>query len=69
VAVEPCAPMYPSEAHLGWVRVLAHEGEDAPPSTDFQNQISSKADGIAINFGFSERSRGNVIATSPASSW
>ena len=42
--------MIQDEAHLGWVQVLAHEGQDVPPSTEFQIQINTKG---LIRKGFS----------------
>jgi hypothetical protein len=61
LAAEPCAPMYPEEAGLGWVCVLAHEGEDAPPTGEFQQGVNAKADPIARSFGYAHRSNAVVI--------
>lgn len=63
LAAETCDPLYDSEAYLGWVRVLAHEGYDDPPSPEFQQQIRARATQVAETFGFSERTAGITIAT------
>jgi hypothetical protein len=62
LAAEMCSSLYESEASLGWVRVIAHEGHDAPPSPEFQGQIRNRASGIAQTLGYSERSSGNTVA-------
>lgn len=62
LAAETSNSMYDNEADLGWVRVLAHEGYDDPPSPEFQVQIRARTSGIAQTFGYSERASGNTIA-------
>jgi hypothetical protein len=61
LAAEPCAAMYPDEADVAWVHVLAHEGDDGGPSQEFQQDVMARADRIAESFGFSHRAHGVVI--------
>jgi hypothetical protein len=58
LAAETCSPMYDYEADLGWVRVLAHEGYDDPPSPEFQRQIRARSSEVAHTFGYAERASG-----------
>ena len=65
LAAESCPSMYPdnpNEAHLGWVQVLTHEGQDAQPSLEFMQRIDAKADQIAQDFDFRRRSHGFCVA-------
>lgn len=55
LVAEPCVPMYPEQADLGWVCVLAHEGQDAPPTQGFQESVNAKANPIAAAFGYTLR--------------
>jgi hypothetical protein len=62
LAAESCDPIYDTEADLGWVSVLAHEGNDAFASQAFQERINAQAGEVVEPFGYRHRSSANVIA-------
>jgi hypothetical protein len=62
LAAEPDQPMYAEESHLGWVRVLTHEGNDCVPPVEFQRRVNAQTDAIAAGYGFAHRAHGIVMA-------